>query len=738
MEKQGFITEAERLEALNELTEITFQPSREDIRAPHFVLWIREQVEELFSGTSEAGLLEQGGLQIQTTLDWTLQEAAEETVAFHREDLIERYGGQNMALVAIDPETREVLAYVGNTDYHDTEHGGKIDMVRAPRQPGSSFKPFVYAAAFGRGYSPATPIYDVPTEIGSDEPQNFDGEFTGLHTMRTALAHSRNIPAAKAFFLGGGENAIVSLVSELGAVTPLTLKQKLKVERGEEFDYGWPLALGAAETPLLEMAHAYSSLADSGLFKPVVSIKRITDKKGNLLYEAEETDGEDVLDERIAYLVTSVLSDKAARPADEFWKEQLSVPGYQTAAKTGTSNKCLEWKEWKDEDNIERKVCILRKPDNAWLLGYTPNLVTGVWVGNADSTAMYDKGGGLNTASPIWRDFMMKAHRRLKDKKETFAVPEGVAQLQISALSGQLPTACTPVAYRRADVFLKENIPTQADPACKELMVDQVTGLLASKACPKDALASGSFLAVTSLLPKRWPKWEEGLQEWFDSQMELWNSDPISHSGAIIPLPRAPTQECDPSLTPGRLLRPDLDITYPKENGEAGYPSFKPIIDYSGADIAEVEYRIDGKLARTVTSPPFQPQLRVPRSIAEGGTHTLQVTVTDIYFNTVTDRVRFRFGRDASGPSVRLVQPDSSVTIRSGESLTIQAEASDPGGIKFVQFYLDDLLLTTKPRAPFTLSYPVDLEPGEYEIRARAIDQNANTAEDSIAITVVE
>ena len=471
MEEQEFITPEQRAAALEELKEMEFESTRENIRAPHFVLWVKSQVEQLFAGTAEEGLLEHGGLRVETTLDWDLQQRAEATVERHREDLVTRYGGENMSLVAIDPETSSIVAYVGNMDFADTEKGGKIDMAQAPRQPGSSFKPFVYAAAFQKGFNPATPVYDVLTKIGDDEPQNFDGTFAGLMTMREALGASRNVPAAKAFFLGGEEDSILTLVSALGAPTPLERKKELQVERGE-FDYGWPLALGAAETPLLEMVSAYSALARGGTQMPVRSIVKITDKKGNILYQPKIEDPEEVLDERIAYQVTSILSDESVRP-EEYWRTQLTVPGYKTAAKTGTSNKCLEWKDvplehpetGKPIPGKTRKVCMLRKPDNAWLIGYTPNLVAGVWVGNANSASMYEKAGGLNTASPIWRDFMISAHRTLEEPEAEFTVPEGVITPQISTLSGEFPTKCTPVSHRRADVFLQARPPSQKDPA---------------------------------------------------------------------------------------------------------------------------------------------------------------------------------------------------------------------------------------------------------------------------------
>ncbi len=729
MEDQEFINEQERLTAIEELENMEFEPTRENIRAPHFVLWIKEEIENMFSATSEEGLFEQGGLTIETTLDWDMQEAAEEVIEFHREDILTRFGAYNMALVSMDPKTREILAYVGNMDYFDTEHGGKIDMVHAPRQPGSSFKPFIYASAFQHGYSPATPIWDVPTKIGDNEPQNFDGLFKGLMTMRQALGASRNIPAAKTFFLAGGEEKILRLVRDLGAPTPLVRKSELAMEREDGFDYGWPLALGAAETPLIEMVQAYGTFASGGESAPVVPIRRITDKKGNILYEAQSpVKTNTVLDNRIAYQVTSILSDEWARP-EEYWKTQLTIPGYQTAAKTGTSNKCLEWK---DED-----TCLLRKPDNAWLVGYTPNLISGVWVGNADSSAMFEKAGGLNTASPIWRDYMMRAHRKIKSPKTEFEAPEGVVRPQVSMLSGEFATECTPVHLRRADIFLKENAPSAQDPACKQLIVDKLTHLLASDECPKEAQEEGQFLVAQSLLPKRWPQWEEGVQEWVSKQMELWYADE-THSGAIITLPIAPTDDCELSLTPGRLEKPELTIKFPTQGGVASYPAFHPKIDYTVvSEIREVVYKVDGKRVARQESKPFDRTIRVPRSVKKSGLHSLTVILVDEYYNEITKSVSFRFDEDKKKPTVRLIKPKSDISIKSESDVFMKAEANDPdGAIKYVQFFLDDTLLSTKPKEPYELTYTIGLPDGTYTLKVIAEDLAKNKAEDSITITI--
>ncbi|ALM10270.1 MAG TPA: hypothetical protein DEB30_00110 [Candidatus Peribacter riflensis] len=732
MQEQELITEQQRLQALDELETLTFQPMRDTIRAPHFVLWVRQQVEQLLGGQSEKDILERGGLKITTTLDWRLQEIAEKVVANHREDVLDRFGAHNIALVALDPATRDVMAYVGNSDYSDELYGGKIDMVQAPRQPGSSFKPIVYAAAFQQGYTPATVLYDVTTRIGDDQPQDFDGKTMGPMTIRQALGASRNIPAAKAFFLAGGEQPILELARDLGAPTPLEQRRTLQTTGSGSFEYGWPLALGAAETPLLEMVQAYASLADSGMYKPVVSILKVEDRKGALLFAAEPGKEErQVLDPRIAYQITSVLSDASVRPT-EYWQSQLTVSGYEAAAKTGTSNKCLEWKD--------KNTCKLRKPDNAWVLGYTPNLVAGVWSGNADSSSMYDKGDGLNTSSPLWKEFMERAHRVLTAPKTAFTPPSGIIQPQISTLSGELPSPCTPIQYRRPDIFLEERPPTLQDPACAQLIVDRVTHLLASDACPQAAQESGSFLVAKSILPDRWPTWEEGVQKWVGEQMTLWYAS-SDHSGSILPLPVAPTEKCDPALTPGRLDKPTLTILSPDENGSVTYPAFRPKLQYRvGSAVREIRFEIDGKRVAVRTAAPFDEPLRVPRSVDREESHTLTVTVTDEYYNAVTETVRFHFGEgEGAGLSVSFLEPEGDTTIAQGETLSMNVQVQDDDGVlKYVQFYLDETLLTTKPREPFSLTYGVTVSPGTYRLRAVATDLSGKTTDDTVTVTVTE
>ncbi|MBI3336824.1 transglycosylase domain-containing protein [Candidatus Peregrinibacteria bacterium] len=754
MQELGFITETEKLQALANLESITFTMVRENIRAPHFVLWIREQVENLLGVTSEENILEQGGLRIETTLSWPLQERAESIVARHAPDILKIYGAHNVALVAMHPTTKEVLAYVGNTDFHDTEHGGKIDMARSPRQPGSSFKPFVYASAFQEGYGPATVLYDVPTKIGDDEPQNFDSKFLGPLTIRKALGSSRNIPAAKTFFLAGAEEKILRLATRMGVLTP---QEKRYAEKSinPSFEYGWPLALGAAEVPLIEMVHGYSTFASQGIFKPLQTIRRITDKYGNILFEAEPEGNvhtntenppldEEVLDPRIAYQITSILSDETARPPG-YWRTQLSIPGFETAAKTGTSNKCLEREEIPENEkkDIESEGdCLLLKPTNGLIIGYTPNLVAGVWVGNADATSMYEKGDGLNSGSPFWRDFMIQAHKILASEIQeplptSFTKPDGMVQIQISTLSGELPSACTPVTSRQPEFFLKEKPPTHTDSGCTRLLIDKVTNLLASDECPSDAQENRDVLVPYNLLPERFPEWQEAVQMWTQEQTRLWYATP-NHSGSLIPLPIAPMEKCTLALTPGRLDSPSVRILTPSNGGSATYPSFQPRITLSSSPQAVI-YRIDSKVVATVqgTGSTAEPIVDVPHSISKNGEHTLEVEFVDRYFNSTNDTVRFRFEEDKNPPHISFLIPQENITLVKGSQLHLIAEASDAeGGIKYVQFFLGNRLLSTKPKAPYELFYTLQEDTGIYPLRATAQDLAGNTAEAQVELIV--
>ncbi|MDI6602496.1 MAG: PBP1A family penicillin-binding protein [Patescibacteria group bacterium] len=401
MVSEGFLSQEEAEAAKKE--EINIIELSQPILAPHFTLWVKQQLEEKYGRE----FLEQRGLKILTTLDWELQQMAEKIV---KEGVKNNkiYNSHNAALVAINPKTGEILAMVGSADYFgqpypkdctpglnckfDPKFNAVVGTKNLPgRQPGSAFKPFVYVTAFQKGYSDKTIVDDSPTcwpqARGSWCPQNFDGLFRGPVTLRSALAQSLNVPSVKVLDSLAGYLDSIKTAQAMGITT---LEDPKK--------YGLSIVLGGAEVKLLDMASAYGVLANDGLRVPPNAILKIEDSKGKVIFENKKTPMR-VLESKATRLINDVLSDNEARTPMFGPRSNLYFENYQVAAKTGTS-----------QDSRD-----------GWLIGYTPSIVTGVWVGNNDNTPMLKKAAEL-LAGPIFNKFMKKA--LLKYPPENFLKPE--------------------------------------------------------------------------------------------------------------------------------------------------------------------------------------------------------------------------------------------------------------------------------------------------------------------------
>ncbi len=376
----GAITNDEYKKAIDE--KVVFAPAENrGIKAPHFVFYIREYIALKYG--EEA--VENGGLSVYTTLDYDLQKKAEEILKRKALEAEKAFDATNQALVTMDPKTGQILAMVGSRDYFDTKIDGAYNVATAQRQPGSSFKPIVYVKAFEKGYTPDTVLFDVPTEFntscapwGSNDkqcysPDNFDGAFRGPIKLRDALQQSINIPAVKVLYLVGVDEAIKT-AGDLGIVLA-----------GDKNQYGLSLVLGGGEVSLLDMVHGYSTLANYGKFLPDTGILRIVNGQGDVLEEYTEKEGTQVVSEDATKTLASVLTDNTARIPTFGANSALYIPGYQIAAKTGTTN----------------------NNKDAWLIGYTPNIAVGVWAGNNDNKQM--KKGGAAIAGPSWNEFMRYA-----------------------------------------------------------------------------------------------------------------------------------------------------------------------------------------------------------------------------------------------------------------------------------------------------------------------------------------
>lgn len=365
-------------------------PKRESIVAPHFVFYIKDLLTEKYGDR----MVEQGGLKVITSLDLEKQKFAEEAIAAQIEENEKKWKAGNAALVSLDPKTGQILAMVGSRDYFDEKHDGNVNVTLRPRQPGSSFKPIVYAASFLKGYTPNTILFDVDTifktEIGEDyNPKNYDLKEHGPVTVRQALAGSLNVPAVKMIYLTGTKN-VLDLADNLGYST---LKERSR--------FGLSLVLGGGEVRLLEHAAAFGVFATEGVKHEISPILKVEDPSGNILEEWKDSEKE-VLSAQVTRQISNILSDNDARSYIFGAQNYLTLPDRAVAAKTGTTN------DFHD----------------AWTIGYTPELVTGVWVGNNDNSEMKLGADGSKIAAPIWNSYMRKALQNVP--VSTFNPPDEV------------------------------------------------------------------------------------------------------------------------------------------------------------------------------------------------------------------------------------------------------------------------------------------------------------------------
>jgi 1A family penicillin-binding protein len=402
----GYITQEEHDAAKAE--KVTFSPQRSSsIIAPHFVFYIEQYLENKYGAD-----VVNSGLKVVTTLDTDLQREAEASVASYADTNASKYNANNEAMLALDPKTGQILAMVGSKDYFDASIDGSYNDTLSLRQPGSAFKPFVYAAALAKGYTPQTAIFDLPTQFSTScsptdnandtppcySPSDYDDKFRGPMTFTSALAQSINVPAVKVLYLAGIQN-VINLATAAG-ITSLDTPDH----------YGLTLALGAAEVRLLDLVDAYGTLANNGVRNPPTGILSVTEPDGTVLeeYKPQQTQ---VIDPGVTNDISSMLSNNAARFPEYPPDNPLNFPGYDVAVKTGTTN------DYKD----------------AWTVGYTPSIVVGAWAGNNDDTPMVKEIAGYIVA-PMWHDFMAKAIA--KYPQSYFGAPRAIPENAPAPLLG--------------------------------------------------------------------------------------------------------------------------------------------------------------------------------------------------------------------------------------------------------------------------------------------------------------
>lgn len=465
---QGYITPAETLAAKS--TRLRVTPKRFDIRAPHFVFYVRRQLEDKF-GTEK---LYRGGLNVYTSLDYNVQQEAERIARDQINTLqAEKRNVTNASVVVIRPHTGEIVGMVGSVDYFNRDIDGQVNVSLAPRQPGSAFKIFTYLTAFAQGYTPASVLMDVRTVFDDAPnppyvPENYDRKYHGPVRLRTALGSSYNIPAVKLLQLVGVKD-VVNYAHRLGINT---------LNRDK---YGLALTLGGGETSLLDMTYANSVLANQGVMagalvpanerKPgfreldPVALLKVVDASNQTLYEFKEPQKQQILTPQLAYLMSDILSDNAARTPG-FGSNSVLKLSRPAAAKTGTTS------DWRDN----------------WTIGYTPDYTVGVWVGNADNSEM-EHISGVSGAGPIWRDLMEKIHQTLPVKP--FVEPPGMVRVEVCATSGLLPTPFCP--ERIKELFIAGREPKSFDNLWQSFRIYKPSGKLATVYCPPEQVQDKVF-----------------------------------------------------------------------------------------------------------------------------------------------------------------------------------------------------------------------------------------------------
>ncbi|OGL72883.1 hypothetical protein A3D72_02970 [Candidatus Uhrbacteria bacterium RIFCSPHIGHO2_02_FULL_57_19] len=632
MAEEGYISRDQAGEAKKVDILARVKPRRESIEAPHFVLYVKEMISEKYGEK----LVERGGLKVITSLDYDKQKIAEKAV-FDGMAAVEKSGGSNAALVALDPQTGEILAMVGSRDYFNEELDGQVNVTTRPRQPGSSFKPIVYAAAFEKGFTPGTVLWDVNTTFITDTkpyaPKNYDLAEHGPVTARTALAGSLNIPAVKMIYLTG-IGKVLDFADKLGYTT---LRERSR--------FGLSLVLGGGEVKLLEHVSAFGVFGNDGIRQEPVAVLKVEGPDGRPIEEWKPGNGNKVVEPEVSRNITDVLSDNAARAYVFGESNYLTLPGRPVAAKTGTTN------DFRD----------------AWTVGYTPQITAGVWTGNNDNSEMKRGADGSKIAAPIWNQFMREALAIYP--AESFRPPAPIATGK-PILDGQL--------------FPETRV-----------RVDRITGKLANDFTPLSTAEERVYREVHDTLfylkkddPRGVPpenpyedpqfsNWELAVQEWAARQ-----DPPI--------VAEKPPTEYDDVHVAGNL--PVIRITSPSEGSAIPSRDLTISVEASAPrGVRRVTASLDGIETGSSTIPPFTIQAHINNRVGVGF-HRLEVWAYDDVENSAAAVININIIAAPDSVSVFWAAPSNGARVSSANfPLTVSASISDANGVDSVDFIAENI-----------------------------------------------
>lgn len=612
MAELGYISKDDNAKAKDE--KLTFAPQNLGIKAPHFVMYIKEYLEEKYG----ADYVEKGGLKVYTTLDWDLQQMAEQVVADGAKSNLQKYNAANAALTAIDPKTGQILVMVGSSDYFassslpvgcdpgkNCQFEPNVNVTVRDRQPGSSFKPFAYVTAFEKGYTADTVLFDLKTEFnpncaadGSQDkdqygldcyhPVDYDGKYRGPVTARQALSQSLNIPSVQMLYLAGIDDTIKT--AKAMGITSLN-----------DPYYGLSLVLGGGEVTLLDEVSAYGVFADEGIKNEKTAILKIEDSQGNIVEEYKDNP-QQVFDPQYARMISDILSDNSARSPVFGSSSALYFPERPVAAKTGTTQ------NYRD----------------AWTIGYTPSLVAGIWVGNNDNTPMAKSGAGISAAGPIWHKFFAKAY-------------------ELKSSDCQAPSFCLPA---QAEQFTKPD-PIVTGKAMLDgsfvsptvVKVDKISGQLATDQTPPDLIEEQTFNQVHNILyyvNKDTPRADAPADPLQDPQYKNWEFATSAWLSQNNQYAQTPPTQSDPYHTDANL--PKIKIISPFAGQIINQSSFFMQLEASAPlGLKQIDYFLNDEFIGSMLAPPYQTTVVLPTDLLNG-TSTQSVTLKARAYDTVLNR----------------------------------------------------------------------------------------------------
>ena len=688
MAKVGSISQEEADKAKTEAPTLE-NPSfkQQDLTAPHFVFYVREKLIDIITEENkidrqEAELkLDQSGYTVTTSLDSNTQTLAQNIMSEMGPDMVKKYQATNGSLTAVDPKTGEILAMVGSISYNNSK-SGNTNFANALLQPGSSFKPFIYATAFGPNnkYAPSSITYDLPTDFGNYKPNNYNGKFSGPITNRNALAQSLNIPAVKNFYLAGVKDSIAT-AQKMG-ITSLNR---------DASEYGLSLVLGSGEVRPVEMAGAYATFGNEGMTNPLRPILKI-EKNGSVIKDYTKTEAVKTIEPEVAYEISSILSDNAARTPVFGSKSNLTLPDRPVAAKSGST-----------ENNRD-----------AWTVGYTPSISVAVWVGNNDANKTMTKGAdGSYVAGPIWNRFMREY---LKGKPvEQFKRPSTITEVTVDKLSGKLPSDQSPKDQLITDIFAPWQVPTEQDNVHVKIKIDKVSGKIATDLTPADQIEERYYINIHSEVPSN-PGWENPVRQW-----ALANG-----ASEFIP-----TEKDDVHTDSNK---PIISFTSPKDGGQVN-GTFRIEVSPGGSQaITSVEFFVNNVSIGKRTEAPWA--IEYDSASLTLGTQTISATVTNALGLTNSAQINISQNSDKTPPTNVNYSPATDGALISNQPIKLywtNPSNSDLSSVNIYQSSTNGILgskvknVVATPGTQGSTTIDVSgLTPGTYYFTIRGLDLAGN------------